>query len=149
MSDDESGGEYGQSADDQRAVVMGIDFRNDGLMLLTLLLGIYIIYLLAGLVIGFPFRGLMNQIGQLTFWIAVFAMASLALNLHWGYTGLFNIGIVGFMAIGIYVMAFVSKPLYQPGGAAQVGGLGLPIIVGMIAGTVARLITLFITVGLL
>ncbi|SDM52406.1 branched-chain amino acid transport system permease protein [Haloarchaeobius iranensis] len=138
MSDDESGGEYGQSTEEQRAVVMGIDFRNDGLMLLTMLLGIYIIYLLAGLVIGFPFRGLMNQIGQLTFWIAVFAMASLALNLHWGYTGLFNIGIVGFMATGVYVTGILSKPVFGSGtSAAEIGGFGLPLWIGIIGGTVA------------
>jgi hypothetical protein len=64
-------------------------------------------------------------------------MVSLGLDLHWGYTGLFDIGIVGFMAVGIYVMALVSKPIYEPGSAAQVGGLGLPLIVGIVAGMVA------------
>jgi branched-chain amino acid transport system permease protein len=34
-------------------------------------------------------------------------------------------------------MALVSKPLYEAGGASQVGGLGLPIVVGMIAGMAA------------
>ena len=106
-------------------------------LILSILLIMYAAYVLVGVGLGYSLRGQFNTIAVLTFYIAVFAMLALALNLHWGYTGLFNIGIVGFMAIGIYVMAFVSKPLYQPGGAAQVGGLGLPIIVGMIAGTVA------------
>jgi branched-chain amino acid transport system permease protein len=56
------------------------------------------------------------------------------LNLHWGYTGLFNIGIVGFMAIGIYTMAVVSKPAATT--ASGIGGFGAPLWVGMIAGTV-------------
>ena len=109
----------------------------DAGLIVAILLGIYAAYVLAGVGLGFSLRGQLNTIATLTFFIAVFALLSLALNLHWGYTGLFNIGIVGFMAVGIYVMALVSKPLYEAGGAAQVGGLGLPIVVGMIAGTVA------------
>jgi len=136
MSDEEKG--YGQSEEEQRAVVMGIDFRNDGYMLLTLLVAVYAAYLIGGLVIGLPFRGLMNQIGQLTFWIGVFAMAALALNLHWGYTGLFNIGIVGFMAVGVYVTGIISKPVFGSGtSAAEIGGLGLPLWVGILGGMVA------------
>ncbi len=106
-------------------------------LIVAVLLVIYAAYVLAGVGLGFSLRGQLNTIATLTFFIGVFAILSLALNLHWGYTGLFNIGIVGFMAVGIYVMALVSKPLYQAGGAAQVGGLGLPIVVGMLAGVAA------------
>ncbi|MBB6647178.1 branched-chain amino acid ABC transporter permease [Halobellus ruber] len=109
----------------------------DAGLIVAVLLVTYAAYVLAGVGLGFTLRGQLNTIATLTFFIGVFAMLSLALNLHWGYTGLFNIGIVGFMAVGIYVMGLVSKPLYEAGGAAQVGGLGLPIVVGMIAGTVA------------
>ena len=109
----------------------------DAGLIVAVLLVTYAAYVLAGVGLGFSLRGQLNTIATLTFFIGVFAMLSLALNLHWGYTGLFNIGIVGFMAVGIYVMALVSKPLYEAGGAAQVGGLGLPIVVGMIAGMVA------------
>ena len=112
-------------------------WAQDVVKIAALLVVIYGSYLVSGLVLGYSVRGQLNSLASLTFYIGVFATLALALNLHWGYTGLFNIGVVGFMAVGIYVMAFVSKPLYQPGGAAQVGGLGLPIIVGMIAGTVA------------
>ena len=106
-------------------------------LIVAVLLVMYAAYVLAGVGLGFSLRGQLNTIATLTFFIGVFAMLSLALNLHWGYTGLFNIGIVGFMAVGIYVMALVSKPLYQAGGAAQVGGLGLPIVVGILAGMAA------------
>ena len=106
-------------------------------LIVAVLLVIYAAYVLAGVGLGFSLRGQLNTIATLTFFIGVFAILSLALNLHWGYTGLFNIGIVGFMAVGIYVMALVSKPLYQAGGAAQVGGLGLPIVVGILAGMAA------------
>mgnify|MGYP000256504963 CR=1 FL=1 len=109
----------------------------DAGLIVAVLLVIYAAYVLAGVGLGYSVRGQLNTIGVLTFYIGVFAMLALALNLHWGYTGLFNIGIVGFMAVGIYVMALVSKPLYESGGAAQVGGLGLPLIVGIVAGMVA------------
>ncbi|MFA1611996.1 branched-chain amino acid ABC transporter permease [Halobellus rubicundus] len=109
----------------------------DAGLILAVLAATYVAYVLIGVGLGYSLRGQLNTIAVLTFYIGVFAMLALALNLHWGYTGLFNIGIVGFMAVGIYVMAVVSKPLYQPGGAAQVGGLGLPIVVGMVAGMVA------------
>ncbi len=97
----------------------------------------YLAYVLVGVVLGYSLRGQLNSLAVLTFYIGVFAMLALALNLHWGYTGLFNIGVVGFMAVGVYVMALVSKPVYTPGGAAQVGGLGLPLVVGIVAGMLA------------
>jgi branched-chain amino acid transport system permease protein len=137
-TDDGDGDGYAQREKEQRAVVFGIDFRNDSYMLLALLVGIFGLYLFGGLVIGLPFRGLMNQLGQLSFWIAVFAMSALALNLHWGYTGLFNIGIVGFMATGVYITGVLSKPVFGSGtSAAEVGGFGLPLLVGIAGGMLA------------
>ncbi|MGM0591622.1 MAG: branched-chain amino acid ABC transporter permease [Halobacteriota archaeon] len=112
-------------------------WENDATKIAALLVGIYGVYILSGMVLGFTLRGQLNSIATLTFYIGVFSMLALALNLQWGYTGLFNIGVVGFMAVGIYVMAFFSKPVYQAGTAAQVGGLGLPIIVGIVAGMLA------------
>ncbi|WP_049987180.1 branched-chain amino acid ABC transporter permease [Halobellus rufus] len=109
----------------------------DAGLIVVVLLALYAVYILVGVGLGYSVRGQLNTIAVLTFYIGVFAMLALALNLHWGYTGLFNIGIVGFMAVGIYVMALVSKPLYGSGGAAQVGGLGLPLVVGIVAGMVA------------
>lgn len=134
--DEEPG--FGQSADEEAISILGLEFPNDATMLLVLLIGVYALYIVGGLVIGFPLRGLVNQLGQLTFWIAVFAMSSLALNLHWGYTGLFNIGIVGFMATGVYVAGIISKPVFGSGtSAAEVGGLGLPLWLGVLGGMTA------------
>ena len=36
---------------------------------------------------------------------AVFALAAIGLNMHFGYTGLLNFGQAGFMAVGAYTMA--------------------------------------------
>jgi branched-chain amino acid transport system permease protein len=110
---------------------------NDVAYVLATLAAIYAVYLAAGLALGFEARGLLNAVAVVTFYVGVFAMLALALNLHWGYTGLFNIGVVGFMAVGIYVTAVVSKPVLGSGGAAQVGGLGLPLWVGVLAGMTA------------
>jgi branched-chain amino acid transport system permease protein len=109
-------------------------FERDITLVLAVLGTLYLAYILAGVAFGYGLRGQLNSIANLTFYIGVFGMLALALNLHWGYTGLFNIGIVGFMGIGIYVTALVSKPPVAEGGAAQVGGFGLPLFVGVIAG---------------
>jgi len=119
-------------------------WAEDAVKIAVLLVAIYSLYLVSGLVLGYSLRGQLNSLASLTFYIGVFATLALALNLHWGYTGLFNIGVVGFMAVGIYVMAFVSKPLYGSGGAAQVGGLGLPIPVGILAGMIAASVLGFV-----
>jgi branched-chain amino acid transport system permease protein len=111
-------------------------WENDVTKITSLLAVIYAVYLLTGAALGFSPRGQINSIASLTFYIAVFALLALALNLHWGYTGLFNIGIVGFMAIGIYTMAIVSKAPVFAAETGRSGGFGMPIIVGIIAGTV-------------
>ncbi|MFB6123355.1 MAG: branched-chain amino acid ABC transporter permease [Haloferacaceae archaeon] len=119
-------------------------WAEDAVKIVAALLVIYAIYVLSGAALGYSLRGQLNSVAVLTFYIAVFAMLALALNLHWGYTGLFNIGIVGFMAVGIYVMALVSKPVYEPGSAAQVGGLGMPLWVGILAGMTAAALLGFV-----
>jgi len=122
------------SVSDLRGRFEGL-FERDVTLVLAVLGVLYLAYILAGVAFGYGLRGQLNAIANLTFYVGVFGMLALALNLHWGYTGLFNIGIVGFMGIGIYTTAVVSKPA-AAGGAAQVGGLGLPLFVGITAGVV-------------
>ena len=40
----------------------------------------------------------------------IYAVFSLGLNVHWGFTGLFNIGIAGFFALGAYTAALLTIP---------------------------------------
>ena len=130
--------------ENQAGDFLGRLFDRDITVILAVIGGIYFAYLITGLALGFEVRGLINVIARLTFLIGVFSMLALALNLHWGYTGLFNIGIAGFMAVGMYTMAMVSKPA-STGGAAGVSGLGLPIWVGVVAGVaVAALLGLVV-----
>lgn len=58
---------------------------------------------------------------------AIFAIVCLGLNLQWGYTGLFNIGVAGFFLVGAYAFAILCGPEYP----MRLGGFGLPFPVGL------------------
>ena len=58
-----------------------------------------------------------------------FGIICLGLNLQWGQTGLFNVGIAGFVAIGAYTSALLTTP-DAPG---RFGGFDMPIVVGWLA----------------
>jgi branched-chain amino acid transport system permease protein len=65
----------------------------------------------------------------------IYAVFCLGLNIQWGYTGLFNIGIAGFFCIGAYASAMITTP--QPTGiyanyVHQIFGLNLPFLVGLV-----------------
>jgi len=40
----------------------------------------------------------------------IYAVFSLGLNVHWGYTGLFNFGVAAFFSLGAYTAALVTLP---------------------------------------
>ncbi len=56
----------------------------------------------------------------------IFGLITLGLNLQWGLTGLFNVGIAGFVAIGAYTSAILTTPE----AVDRVGGFGWPIAAG-------------------
>ena len=62
----------------------------------------------------------------------IYAVMALGLNLNWGMTGLFNVGIAGFFAVGAYTSALLTTPPMLARSGADVGGLGLPIPLGWI-----------------
>ncbi|MFB6221683.1 MAG: branched-chain amino acid ABC transporter permease [Halolamina sp.] len=98
-------------------------------------------FFVLGVVIGLPFNGFIGGVQSLLYLAAAYSLITLALNLHWGYAGIFNIGVAGFMAVGVYAMAIVSSPV-DPG-ASGAPGLGLPLVVGIVVGTlVATLVGL-------
>lgn len=59
----------------------------------------------------------------------IYGLIALGLNLQWGLTGLFNVGIAGFVAIGAYASAILTTP-DAPG---RLGGFDLPILAGWAA----------------
>ncbi len=61
--------------------------------------------------------------------VAIFAIINLGLNLQWGFTGLFNVGVAGFVAMGAYTSALLTAPKMQD----RMAGFGLPVPAGMMA----------------
>ncbi|MER8829006.1 branched-chain amino acid ABC transporter permease [Mesorhizobium sp. M0938] len=87
---------------------------------------------------------MMDLLGYGAFFLTtalIFSLVTLGLNLQWGLTGLFNVGLAGFVAIGAYTSALLTTP----DDAARLGGFGLPILVGwlgaMLVGGIAAAIT--------
>jgi len=72
--------------------------------------------------------GLLNVLVFTGIFASIYALLSLGLNLQWGYTGLFNVGIAGFYAIGAYTSALLTTPPSPQ----HLGGLHLPMPVGML-----------------
>lgn len=62
-----------------------------------------------------------------------YAIMCLGLNVQWGQTGLFNVGVAGFVAIGAYVSALLTTP----DAPDRLGGFGLPMMVGWLGGALA------------
>ena len=60
-----------------------------------------------------------------------YGIAALGLNINWGFTGLFNVGVAGFYAVGAYTSAILTAP-------AQLHSVsfGLPAGVGWVASMV-------------
>ena len=71
----------------------------------------YLLYLIALLTMG-----------------GIYSILTVGLNIQWGFTGLFNVGIAGFFAIGAYTSALITSPISKQ----HLGGFDMPIIVGFI-----------------
>lgn len=79
---------------------------------------------------------IVDLLGYGAFFLTValtYAIICLGLNVQWGQTGLFNVGVAGFVAIGAYASAILTTP-DAPG---RLGGFGLPILVGWAGGALA------------
>lgn len=76
--------------------------------------------------------GLLSYASFFMVFATAYAIITLGLNLQWGYTGLFNVGVAGFVALGAYTSALLTTPAQ----AGHLAGLGLPVAVGMLAAMV-------------
>lgn len=81
------------------------------------------------------FSGLLAYLVSFAIMAGIYAVFCLGLNIQWGYTGLFNIGIAGFFCVGAYASALITTP--EPTGlyakyVQQVVGLNLPFIMGLL-----------------
>ena len=78
---------------------------------------------------------IIGLISYLVFFLIVsliFSISVLGLNMQWGFTGLFNAGVAGFVAIGGYTMAILTGPSRE----VVFGGFELPFIIGLIGAMV-------------
>ncbi|MGE3873531.1 MAG: branched-chain amino acid ABC transporter permease [Parvibaculaceae bacterium] len=85
----------------------------------------------------------MDPVGLLFYLVAfliaggIYAILCLALNVQWGYGGLFNAGIAGFFAVGAYTSALLTAAPAQ----SHLGGFQLPVPVGILASALTAGIT--------
>jgi len=84
--------------------------------------------------------GIVAYLVSLAIMAGIYAVFALGLNIQWGYTGLFNIGIAGFFCIGAYTSAMITTP--KPTGiyaqyVHQIFGLNLPFIFGLLGAAIA------------
>jgi branched-chain amino acid transport system permease protein len=104
----------------------------DAVKVFAMFAGIWLLFYWFGSELGYTDPFILSLVRRVTFLSAVYALAVLALNIQWGYAGLFNIGVAGFMAVGAYGVAILSG---SPGGSPP--GLGLPLVVGVLGGVLA------------
>lgn len=74
--------------------------------------------------------------------VGIYSVLALGLNMQWGLTGQFNIGIAGFFAIGAYTSAILTTSETT----RHLGGFDQPFLVGL-AGAVAASALLGLAVG--
>ena len=76
--------------------------------------------------------------------VLIYGVFAIGLNVHWGYTGIFNFGVAGFFAVGAYTSAIITK---QPASGAYmtyIGGLHLPYVFGLLGAGLACAVLAFI-----
>ena len=79
--------------------------------------------------------GLLDFFVSFAIMASIYAIFSMGLNVHWGYTGLLNFGIAGFFAIGAYTSALFTAKM--PTGALasyviQAFGFNMPFLLGVV-----------------
>jgi branched-chain amino acid transport system permease protein len=82
---------------------------------------------------------MLDLLGYAAFFLATalsYGIMCLGLNLQWGQTGLFNVGVAGFVAIGAYTSALLTTPEL----AGRLGGYQLPIGIGWLGAMAAAAI---------
>lgn len=74
----------------------------------------------------------------------IYAVLALGLNMQWGYTGMLNIGVGGFFAVGAYASAIVTSSANPD----HLGGFEMPFLVGVAAAIVCSGVVAFL-IGLI
>ena len=66
--------------------------------------------------------------------VSIYAIIDLGLNLQWGFTGLFNVGVAGLVATGAYTSALFTASLGLPVPLGMIAAVMLTGLVGFLAG---------------
>lgn len=92
--------------------------------------------LFAGVALLFGFAGAVQSwnvaLGMLNVGL-ISAMMALGVNMQWGYAGLFNVGIMGFTALGGLAMVLIASPLHPAAWAAGGWRILLALAIGAAA----------------
>ena len=65
---------------------------------------------------------------------AIYAVAAIGLNMHFGYTGLLNFGQVGFMLVGAYGVAVTVATFHAPLLAGAAVGIAMSVLLALLLG---------------
>jgi branched-chain amino acid transport system permease protein len=97
------------------------------------------------------FGGILAYLVSLVILAGIYSVFCLGLNIQWGYTGLFNIGIAGFFAIGAYTSAMVTAPIqseFYGQYVKQLFALNMPFPVGLLGAAIMSGVIAFL-IGIL
>jgi len=73
---------------------------------------------------GFDFGNTVSFLTTFLTTVAIYGIFVLALNVQWGYTGVFNFGVAAFFMVGAYTAALVTKSPDDSEFVQYIGGLG-------------------------
>jgi branched-chain amino acid transport system permease protein len=76
--------------------------------------------------------------------VVIYSVFTIGLNVHWGYTGIFNFGVAGFFAVGAYTSAIITKQPATGNYMTYIGGFHMPYFVGLLGAGLACAVLAFI-----
>jgi branched-chain amino acid transport system permease protein len=82
---------------------------------------------------GWDVRGVISFLTFFATFVAIYGIITLGLNVQWGYTGVFNFGVMAFFLVGANTAAIITEPPASTEYVRYVGGFGdklafLPIL---------------------
>ncbi|RJL05357.1 branched-chain amino acid ABC transporter permease [Paracoccus aestuarii] len=98
-----------------------------------------VLFVLEGTVRNSMFSGSWNTSLAILNMGLISAITALGVNMQWGYAGLFNVGVVGFLAMGALAPVLISLPPVEGAWEAGIPRLALALLVGLGTLAMARL----------
>ena len=73
---------------------------------------------------GWDINGVISFLAFFATFVAIYGIFTLGLNVQWGYTGVFNFGVMAFFLVGANAAAIITKPPASSEYVQYVGGFG-------------------------